>query len=92
MKIETKDIRDVNGMIRIYLDKTVFEITSYSENKLDVLRIRKALYGDVNKDTIERDINSDLTNFCLLLQPATATSSARQKKIGVSSFFIYYKL
>ena len=25
-------------------------------------------------------INSDLTNFCLLLQPATATSSARQKK------------
>ena len=26
-------------------------------------------------------INSDLTNFCLLLQPATATSSARQKKI-----------
>ena len=56
MKIETKDIREVNGMIRIYLDKTVFEITSYSENKLDVLRIRKALYGDVNKDTIERDI------------------------------------
>ena len=29
-------------------------------------------------------INSDLTNFCLLLQPATATSSARQKKICVS--------
>ena len=34
-------------------------------------------------------INSDLTNFCLLLQPATATSSARQKKIGVSSFLFF---
>lgn len=56
MKIETKDIREVNGIIRIYLDKTVFEITSCSENELDVLQIRKALYGDVNKDTIERDI------------------------------------
>ena len=56
MKIETKDIREVNGIIRIYLDKTVFEITSCSENELDVLQIRIALYGDVNKDTIERDI------------------------------------
>ncbi len=56
MKIETKDIREVNGIIRIYLDKTVFEITSCSENELDVLQIRKALYGDVNKDTVERDI------------------------------------
>ena len=52
----TKDFRDVKGIIRIYLHKTQFEITSYSENKLDVLRIRKALYGDVNKDQIERDI------------------------------------
>lgn len=34
-------------------------------------------------------INSDLTNFCLLLQPATATSSARQKKIGVSYYIIF---
>ena len=34
-------------------------------------------------------INSDLTNFCLLLQPATATSSARQKKICVSSYIIF---
>ena len=56
IKIETKDISEVNGMIRIYLDNTVFEITSYSENNLDVLRIRKALYGDVNNDQIERDI------------------------------------
>lgn len=34
-------------------------------------------------------INSDLTNLCLLLQPAAATSSARQKKIGVSSFLFF---
>lgn len=30
-------------------------------------------------------IISLLTNFCLLLQPVAATSSTRQKKIGVSS-------